>query len=71
MRQANPAEERVCRALRQADVITADQFRDAMDVLEATETCDRCQGTGIEPDTEETPLSCQKCEGTGQMRVLR
>lgn len=58
------------RAQRQADIITADQFRAAMDILEATETCDRCGGTGVYPPPDE-PLFCAKCEGSGQMRVLR
>lgn len=72
MRPASPVEERICRALRQADAITADEFRAAMNTLEATEPCDRCDGTGAELTTEYSwPVGCSKCEGTGQMRVLR
>ena len=70
MRPASPSEERVCRALRQAGAITADEFRDALALLEATEPCDRCGGTGADPETG-MPTPCAKCDGTGQMRTLR
>lgn len=76
MRPASPAEDRVVRALRQAGVITANQSRATLDILEATETCDRCGGDGIDPDSEQLVASgvagtCVKCEGSGQMRTLR
>lgn len=68
MRPANPAEERVMRAQRQAGIINADQFRATMDILEATEPCDRCGATGVEPNAT---IPCVKCAGTGQMYTLR
>lgn len=69
-RKANPAEERICRAFRQANIITADEFRAASDLLVATEACDRCGGTGrFEGDA--VPPGCNKCDGTGEMRVIR
>ena len=71
MRPPNPAEERVLRAQRQANVITADQFRTCMDLLEATETCDRCGGDGNEYADDTDAPWCEKCDGTGQMRVIR
>ena len=70
MRPANPPEERVLRAQRQAGIISADQFRTAMDLLEATETCDKCQGSGNSYGPDVAP-GCEKCDSTGQMRVLR
>ena len=70
MRPANSAEERVLRAQRQAGVINADQFRTCMDLLEATETCDRCGGTGDDGTSGLIPY-CPKCESTGQMREIR
>jgi ribosomal protein L40E len=70
MRSANAAEERICRAFRQADIITADQFRVAMDLLTATEDCDRCGATGDDGSSPNIP-TCQKCDSTGQMRVIR
>lgn len=74
MRPASPSEERVVRALRQANAITADQSRATLDILEATEPCDHCNATGIDPitawETAPEPV-CPKCEGTGQMRTLR
>jgi DnaJ-class molecular chaperone len=61
------------RAQRQAGIITAEQFRAAMELLEATETCDKCGGKGdLSPVPEPDPsLPCPKCDGTGQMRTLR
>lgn len=78
-RKANPPEERVLRALRQANVITGPQFDDALARLEATEACDKCGGTGRQPEWPggggvgvggET-FPCTKCDGTGQMRAIR
>jgi hypothetical protein len=69
-RLPNPAEERVCRAFRQANIITADQFRDAMELLTATEPCDKCAGTG-NSEPEGQPPMCTKCDGTGEMRSIR
>ena len=71
MRPASPEEERVMRAQRQADIITADQFRAAMDILEATEPCDRCEETGVYPVGDPHEAPCEKCEGSGQMYTLR
>ena len=73
MRPASPVEERVCRALRQANAITAAEFRAAMDALEATENCDRCDASGVDPSAPPggPPLACAKCDGSGQMRTLR
>jgi DnaJ-class molecular chaperone len=70
MRPPSPAEERVCRALRQAGAITADESRVALELLSATEDCDRCGATGRDPNYD-PDLPCGKCEGTGQMRTLR
>ena len=69
MKPASPAEERVLRSLRQGNVITADQFRTCLDLLEATQPCDRCGESGREPSDPNLP--CAKCTGTGQMYVLR
>lgn len=74
-RTANPPEVRVLQALRQTNIISAQQMRDAIALLEATETCDRCAGTGVADDVNTAGIPvripCPKCDGTGQMRVIR
>jgi DnaJ-class molecular chaperone len=68
-RTANAPEVRVLQALRQTNIISAQQMRDAITLLEATEACDRCDGTGVLP--QPAGAQCPKCEGTGQMRTIR
>jgi DnaJ-class molecular chaperone len=71
MRPPNPAETRVLQSLRQTNVISKAEMDQCIALLEATETCDRCDGDGNEyADDVEAPW-CQKCDGTGQMRVIR
>lgn len=66
MRTANPPEDRILRAFRQANIITADQQRAARDLLEATEPCGVCIGAiGVIVPT------CPRCDGTGEQRVIR
>lgn len=71
-REANPAEIRVLRALRQVNpnVITGDQMQQAFALLEATENCVKCNGTGNSAPEGMAP-GCDRCENTGQQRVIR
>jgi DnaJ-class molecular chaperone len=76
-RTANPAEVRVLQSLRQTNIITKAQMDSCIALLEATEQCTRCGGTGHEVnDPPEgfppgTYMPCSRCEGTGQQRVIR
>lgn len=70
-RTANPPEVRVLQALRQTNIISAQQMRDAITLLESTETCDRCGGTGRSAGFDGVTTACPKCDGTGQMRSIR
>lgn len=70
-RKANLPEERVIRALRQAGVITTQQGQDALTALEATELCNKCNGTGRIGPIYQPQFPCDRCDATGQMRVIR
>lgn len=72
MRDPQPEEIRVLRALRQINILSGTQFDEARALLEATQTCTRCNGLGYTQVPETEPFEfCRRCDGTGQERVIR
>jgi DnaJ-class molecular chaperone len=69
-RKPNPAEERVLQSLRQTNVISKSKMDECIALLEATEACDKCAGTGNSSPPDQAP-GCNKCQSTGQMLVIR
>lgn len=71
-RAPNDQEDRLLRAMRQADVISADQYRTVLTLLEATELCPRCGGDGqLEETHPDLSQRCPRCNGTGEEYILR